>query len=315
MAAWYSANGRSRSMAQICARVLCVISISLASRSAGQTGGQPVPMELRHNWPFVQVTINGKGPFTFGIDTGAGGEALISSDLIEKLHLPVTGETETSDPMGNNPQKVPTVTIDSLKVAGVEFKNVAASRFQPLPMEGGCDGILGFPLFREYLLTLDYPRQQLTITSGSIAQDGGSTVLPFTMPDSVPLVELQVGSQEMSAHLDSRGMGLSIPEKFAQGLRFISDPVPIGRGRTVSNDFEIKGAQLASDVRLAGYTFPEPFVEINPVFPVANLGSIPLRNFAVTFDQKNKLVRFVSPNKIIKIAPPRMRMQSPEPHQ
>ena len=46
-------------------------------------------MELRHNMPFVQVMVNGKGPFTFSIDTGTGGEALVTPALIQQLNLPV----------------------------------------------------------------------------------------------------------------------------------------------------------------------------------------------------------------------------------
>jgi hypothetical protein len=107
-------------------------------------------------------------------------------------------------------------------------------------------------------------------------------------------------------------MGLSIPEKFARGLKFDSTPAVIGRGRTVSNQFEIKGAELAGDIRLGGYTFAKPFVEINPVFPIANFGSVGLRNFSVTFDQKNKRVQFLASDKTITIPPPHM-MRMPAP--
>jgi hypothetical protein len=261
------------------------------------------------------VMINGQGPFTFGIDTGAAAEALVSPALIAKLHLPSTGEIETSDPSGKNPQKIPAVSITSLSVAGVEFKNVAAAQFDPLPREGECDGLLGFPLFRDYLLTLDYPHQQLTLAPGTLAPDDTGSVLPFTTPNNIPTIDITVGSEKISADLDTRGMGLSLPEKFAAGLHYASDPVPVGRARTVSSEFEIKGAPLASDVHIAGFTFHNPFVEINPVMPSAALGSIPLHNFTVTFDQKNKLVRFVSPEKILTIAPPQMRMRPPDDHQ
>ena len=50
-----------------------------------------IPMELRHNMPFVQVMVNGKGPFTFSIDTGTGGAALVTPALIQQLSLPVVG--------------------------------------------------------------------------------------------------------------------------------------------------------------------------------------------------------------------------------
>jgi hypothetical protein len=78
----------------------------------------------------------------------------------------------------------------------------------------------------------------------------------------------------------------------------------IGRGRTISNDFEIKGAQLASDVKVGGYAFTKPFLTLNPIFPIGNFGAAVLRNFAVTFDQKNKLVRFVAKEKNIVLPPP-----------
>jgi len=289
-------------------RLACVGFASLVLSLSGLAAqDHNAPMELRHNLPFVQVMVNGKGPFTFSIDTGTGGQALVTPDLIQQLGLPVTGEEEVGDPSGRNSHKVPKVRIDSLKVAGVEFKSVEAIQHQPSPREGQCDGILGFVLFRDYLFTLDYPGKQLTLARGSLKPDGENTVIPFTMPDNVPVIELSVGAQKVEADVDSRGPGLSIPEKSAQELKFVSDPMVIGRGRTVSNDFEIKGAQLAGNIKVGGYTFPQPFVAINPLFPVGNFGAIALQHFAVTFDQKNKLLRLVSSEKSIAIPAPQPR--------
>lgn len=216
------------------------------------------------------------------------------------------GEAEVGDPSGLNSHKVPAVTVNSLKVAGVEFKDVRATQHQPSQREGQCDGILGFVLFRDYLFTLDYPGKQLTLASGGLNPDGENSVIPFTMPNDVPVIQLVVepGYAKVDAHLDSRGRGLSFPEKFAQGLKFVSEPIVIGRGRTVSNEFEIKGAQLAGEVKLGGYTFPQPFIAINPLFPVGNFGAIPLQHFAVTFDQKNKLIRLKADSKTIILPPP-----------
>jgi len=288
-----------------CSRLLCLI--LLITTMAASAQDHTAPMELRHNLPFVQVMVNGKGPFTFGIDTGTGGQALVTSALVQELALPVVGEAEVGDPSGRNPKKASISKIATLTVAGVQFKDVNAVQFQPSPREGQIDGILGFVLFRDYLMTLDYPGQRLTLATGTLKPDGGKMVVSFTMPHDVPTVELSVGSRSIDAHLDSRGLGLSFPEKFADGLKFASDPIVLGRGRTVSNEFEIKGAQLAGDVRLGQYTFPNPFVEINPVLPLANFGAIPLQNFAVTFDQKNLLLRLEAKDKNIVIAAPQRR--------
>ena len=281
---------------------LATIVFALASALSAQEVVASAPLELRGNLPNVQVMVNGKGPFTFAIDTGAGGEALASPRLVEQLSLPVIGEEQVGDPSGLNGKKVAVLRIDSLKVAGVEFKNVRATEF---PSAGrDFDGILGFPLFHDYLFTLDYPNAKLTLAHGSLPLADGNEIVPFTMPDNVPVIELTVGSQKVDAHVDSRGRALSVPAKYAASLQFVSEPVVIGRGRTVSNDFEIKGAQLASDVKLGGYTFTKPFLTLNPIFPIGNFGAAVLRNFAVTFDQKNKLVRFAAKEKNIVLPPP-----------
>jgi len=42
-------------------------------------GTHAVPMELRRNMPFVEVRVNGRGPYVFGLDTGTGTEALATA--------------------------------------------------------------------------------------------------------------------------------------------------------------------------------------------------------------------------------------------
>lgn len=264
-----------------------------------------IPMEQRHRKTCVPVMLNGQGPFMFAIDTGTGGDAVVSAELARKLGLKVTGEDEIGDPTGVNRQKVPVYGIDSLKLGGVEFKDVHATQLTEMEMGQRFDGILGFVLFRDYLLTLDFPKQEVKLLRGALPAADGNQIIHFRMPDNVPLIELNIGGQDVGTHVDTGGMGLSLPEKIAKNLTFVSEPVVMGRGRTVSNDFEIKGAQMASEIKLGGYTFPKPFVEINPVFPMANFGAIPLANFAVTFDQKNQRVRFLAADKTVVLAPPR----------
>src|ERR1700689_1368673 len=269
-------------------------------------------MELHRGMPFVQVMVNGEGPFSFVVDTGLGGEAVVSPSFAQKLRLPVSGEAEAGDPSGRNRQKVAVYLIASLTVAGVEFKGIKATQLPPMP-EQDSDGILGFALFRDYLLSLDYPHQQMLLSKGNLNPDGGKTVIPFNMPHDVPVISLKVGSGQVDAHIDSGRMGgLGLPETFAKDLQFASPPVTVGRGRTVSGEIEIKGAQFAGNVQVAGYTFVRPFVEIDSVLPGAVFGAVPLRHFAITFDQKNKLVRLASDEQTFTIDPPRM-MARPAP--
>src|SRR3954452_19041131 len=165
------------------------------------------PLDLSHEKPFVQVMINGKGPFRFMLDTGTGAEAVITSQLAEQLELPIAGQVRLSDPSGQGGQTVPIFLIQSLRVAGVEFKGVGALRHAMSDADGYCQGLLGFLLFREYLLTVDYPRKRMTLHTGDLHADGEQTVLPFRMPYGVPIVPMRIGANRVEAQIDSGGNG------------------------------------------------------------------------------------------------------------
>ena len=132
------------------------------------------------------------------------------------------------------------------------------------------------------------------LTRGEIDGDSGGSVLPFRMPDGVPIVALKIGEQQLEAQIDSGGTGLSVPQKDSRELKFQETPVAFASGESVSTKFEIKAARLQADVKLGRYTFRQAFVEINSAFPLVNIGSTPLKHFVITFDQANELVRLYS---------------------
>jgi predicted aspartyl protease len=283
--------------------ITAALAAQTASKTASQIAPLSTPMELTHDKPFVTVMVNGKGPFRFVIDTGTGAEAFVTGELADQLGLPVTGYVHLSDASKQGGQRVPLVTIQSLEVAGVVFRDVKAARHALSDADGNCDGLLGFELFRDYLLTLDYPNRRMTLSSGSLEPDGERSVLPFRMPDGIPIIPLRIGSVQIDAQIDSGGTGLSLPEKIASRLDFDNAPSLFGIGQSLSSRFELKAARLTSDLRLGNYTFLRPFVEINPAFPLANFGSSAMQNFTFTFDQKDALVRFESSQQIQHLSP------------
>jgi predicted aspartyl protease len=297
----------------ICTTLIAVAFAPLASPA--QDHEHIARLEVSHGKPFVMVTVNGKGPFRFVIDTGTGGEAFVSSELAYQLGLPQTGQMRLSDPSGKGSRRVPMVTIQSLQVAGIEFSGVKAAVHNLSSDDGLCQGLLGFVLFRQYLLTLDYPNRRMELSSGELTPDGGRSVLPFRMPDGIPLVFLDIGGTNIEAQLDSGGAGLSLPEDLAARLKFSSNPASFSNAHSLSTRFLLKAGQLASDVHFGAYTFERPFVEINPAFPLANFGACPLQSFSVTFDQKNTLVRFESSHQVLHLSatPEPMRLESAAP--
>jgi hypothetical protein len=215
--------------------------------------------------------VNGQGPFTFVLDTGTDADVSVTQHLVEQLSLPRSGEKILDDGSGVNQRLVPAFHVDSVSVAGVEFKDRRADQCPDLHHE--FDGMLGFTLFRDYLLTLDYPNQKVTLARGSLPPADGKEILALTILDKLPVIELSVGSRRVEVMLDSGGAGLTLPAKFAEDLKFVTKPVVFAHQESVSNTVDIKGAPLASDIHFGAYTLKRPFLAIDMFSPIGNFGA------------------------------------------
>jgi len=102
--------------------------------------------------PWVPVLVNGKGPYSFGIDTGYLGFCL-SSHVVAELHL-------AESPDGR-------VSLGSLAVCDLTFRdfeitvrdNSAISKLANRRV----DGLLGMGFLKYFQTTLDYPASSLTL--------------------------------------------------------------------------------------------------------------------------------------------------------
>ena len=260
--------------------------------------GVDVPMLTADHLPAVHVMVNGQGPFLFGIDTGGQGSARVDSALAHRLGLEVVGQARTGDPSGHNTRVMNLVQIDALEIGGARFEGLSAAvRDYNEPRAGEpIDGILGFGLFHQALLTLDYPGARVRIEPGELPAADGQEIIPLRLDRGIPSVALTVGPVTIDADVDAGAMGgFMLPASMIGQLKLAAPPKVVGKARTVSNEFEIQEARLDGAVKLGRHEFAGATVGFQPVFPMANVGSRVLRDFVVTFDQKNARVRFHKP--------------------
>lgn len=272
--------------------VLIAVLCSALHSSAQVEQLASTPMELRNGIPFVRVLVNGRGPFTFCVDTGTSSDAIVSPALAATLKLPVVARRKLSDISGQNVREVNEVSVDSISLAGVEFHSLRAIVHQPLDSEGSYDGILGFQLFRNLQLTLDYPRRTLELSAAEISDPHSPGVEALRLFHNVPMIDITVGAIQVQAQIDSGGPDLCLPSSIAHKLKFIGAVVDVARGKSQVGEFLFQGGTMKGSIEMADQVFNAPFVEISDSFPVANIGAVPLQGLAVTFDQRSKLVRF-----------------------
>jgi hypothetical protein len=253
------------------------------------------PMQLDGGMPAIELMMNGKGPFLFAFDTGAEGGPRLDSSLAEKLGVKSSGQMREGDPSGRNPGTVETVKLDSVEIGGLRFADVAATvkNYKNSPRPLAADGIIGLALFKDYLLTLDYPAKVVRISRGELSKADGAEILDYQVEHGVPSVELTVGSSKINAHLDSgnRIGEFVFPSRFVEKLAKASEPRVVGRARSASGEMEIKQVQIKELIRLGRHEFPDATVTFPSLGDAGNIGAKILSQFSLTIDQQHHRVR------------------------
>lgn len=242
------------------------------------------------------VRINGVGPLRFLLDTGAMGGGRVDVSLVERLGLKPVGEVLTGDGSGAPGPSLPRYELASLEIGALRFEGVSVlSRdynAHASAIRGHIDGVLGFHLFREFLLTLDYPAARVTIEPGELPAPNDRDVLAMD-DETVPTIRVTLGGNAYPAHIDSGSMGpVSVGSDVADALTLQAAPAVAAEARTVAGSFPIRLAQLDGDLTVGALTVHQPELAIGPPGRGVNLGSRVLAEFAITFDQAHDRVRF-----------------------
>src|ERR1043166_7107195 len=166
--------------------------------------------------------VNGKGPFLFLVDTGAQGMARADTSLVRQLELPKVGETSGSDASAKTQTTLNEVQLEIISVGSAEFRDVRAQSrdYNTATYLPHIDGILGFDLFSDYLLTLDYPRKRLRLARGALPKADGRQILNYESINGNQYLEIGIGPVKTKALIDSGNMRAidcpaSLVQKFA----------------------------------------------------------------------------------------------------
>ena len=109
--------------------------------------------------------INGKGPYDFVLDTGAGG-TLLTPKLANELNIAMSGQKVKAAGIGGAVDAVLT-KLDKLRVNDKEHSdvNIIIADVSKLTPRGNIieTGILGFNFLRNYKVVIDYPNLKFNL--------------------------------------------------------------------------------------------------------------------------------------------------------
>ncbi len=250
------------------------------------SGGCAVVPILPAAIPVVEVTIGGKGPYRFAIDTGAQGHGRISAALAEELGLPKVGEVGAPAPGGTIATRA-VYGAPELSVGNVSFKNldlVALSTVRgPLT---DWDGILGNELLELLPLTLDYGNARARFGGAALVEG-----LPISFDRGIPVLPLDIAGHQFAVHFDSgNGAGaLFLEEEAAKALPLAGEPASRGTARTTFGEFAVLEAPIAVSVTVGTARLPIRAVGWPTPRAGGNLGSRGMAGMTVTIDAATQL--------------------------
>jgi hypothetical protein len=114
----------------------------------------------------VPVHINGVGPFSFVLDTGAT-MTCIDGAVASRLELPEAGgQTGVGMGIGQEPGALQLVRVDSIRVGEATATGLTAcalglDQFRAVGLD--VDGLLGLNYLKEFRVTLDFGAERLTL--------------------------------------------------------------------------------------------------------------------------------------------------------
>jgi membrane-associated protease RseP (regulator of RpoE activity) len=150
-----------------------------------------LPFDLIDNRIVINVWLNGKGPFRFIFDSG--GVAIVSPEVGREIGLKIEG-TSTDGGVGEKTVERGATNIAEVKVGDIrltneEFGVISFADNKYVFGANRIDGVIGYPLFKRFVVKIDYEQGRLTfIEPSAFAYHGNGISVPLDFDAHLPLV-------------------------------------------------------------------------------------------------------------------------------
>ena len=239
--------------------------------------GTVLPTRDSHGLFLVDARINDRGPFTLIVDSGVQGLVLTS---------PVSDQVGLDDEGRAGIVRVGDFQVRDVVYAIQSLEAVSAA------LDEEIHGILGYGVFRDVLLTFDYPEREVRLTNERL-HSRYEDVFRYELIRSLPHIDLTICDRAKKVLVDTGATGtLAFPSE--SDVDFLSEPSKQGQSAGLTGWTATRSGRSGCDAYVAGVRLVQPPVTINPSLRSSLIGEGVLRRFSVSFDQRSALVRLRS---------------------
>lgn len=266
-----------------------------------------VPIDVVDNHVYIDVMLNGKGPFHMIFDTG--GSNIIDPAVAKEIGAFGKGNLQGSG-VGAKTESFSFAKVDALQVGDAVLRD---QLFAVLPVRQGfgisggrpADGLIGWEVLARYVTTFDYAGKQVTLTMPNAAQaPSGAHDIPFVFNQTQPQIACGIDGISSECTIDTGARDtmtfyapyLAAHPQVRPATLTANGVTGFGVGGASSGqlgrlqNFSIDGLSLTG--LIADYSSSTRGAFANP-FVAANLGGQLLRRFTVTFDYGRQTMTLV----------------------
>ncbi|WP_317166540.1 pepsin/retropepsin-like aspartic protease family protein [Spirosoma terrae] len=254
---------------------------------SGQSIQQPTPLTIRDNLMYIPVRIDGRGPYNFLLNAEVMGTARIDRRVAKDLGLKILGFQQNTS--GNQVKREFLVGVNQLSTTNVSHSalQLMVGEYNAVVKPQLTDGLIGQNFFDGYLIIIDGPNHQWTVTKDTLSRRAKG-VLAYSRPFAV---RGTIGARVMEFNLDvSSNQAFLFPTSSLTGLRFTdtSDQPVMTIGNT---SFVLQEAILQDEIVLGGLRLSNQKIYYSDKIHQISIGTAFLKDHVVRFDQRNKLIR------------------------
>ncbi len=264
------------------------------------TLGSPLvilPAQTVGNYLLLEVKWDRSGPYRFLIDTGSS-VTLVTPALAQRYpgrepFSPAATRVRVTGADGNV-KELPRGSLRRIELGEAKFEDLEVLVYDCAPLSAHLgvkiDGVLGFPLFRDTVLTLDYPGSRVILQAASDRPLLPGSMVAFDDSRKTPVIPVKIGDRTVVALIDSGSDAVFSLNPVGLAPRFASGPLEGGTIGTLGGERTRRVGRLAETLQIGAHSFREPIVDLTD--ELSAIGGGMLRHFSVSFDQKRDRVTF-----------------------
>lgn len=269
-----------------------------------------LPAQTIGNYLLIEAKWDRFGPYHFLVDTGSS-VTLVTPTLARRYPGEMAPSLATTrvrvTGADGSVTELPRGSLRRLELGDARFEDIDVLLYDCAPLSAHLgvkiDGVLGFPLFRELLLTLDYPGSRVVLQPAKTSPLVPGTVVPFDDARKTPLITVKLGDRSLVALVDSGSDAVFSLNPVGLAPVFAFGPTAGATVATIGGDRPQQIGRLGETVSIGGHTFARPIVELTD--ELSSVGGGMLKHFTVSFDQLHDRVIFFRDSRDPIVTPPR----------